>query len=415
MMETTLCYGENKVLTLHADDAQLLYVHDDGAGDRTRDQIADAVKSGLEKPLEYPPLAESLLEGDHVVIPLAPQVPEGETVLRAVLDYLFSQDAMRVPGRVTILRSPEDAVWNHPRLTEILPSPELAEKVEVVTHNPKDKDSFALLGLDAASESLVLNRLLFDADVILPVGSFLPSMTTGYYGIHTPLYPLFSDEVTQRRFHFFSRDMHERQHDLLHQLSDEVQEVTRQLGVALSLQVIPGLPGAAGTGVADVVFGNYHDVFQEGYSRYRDRWTFLSGQTPNMVVGSITGAPMQQCWRNVSRALVTASRIVSEGGVIALCCDVAGELPMGLEVYRRTQDVEKAAKWIRREDADDAQMVLDMLPVLQDYRVFFLSPLDGDLLEELNIMPLADPQTLERLLRNSGTCMILPDVHRLIV
>ncbi|MDO4583427.1 MAG: hypothetical protein Q4D62_04910 [Planctomycetia bacterium] len=400
-------YDGKKHVELDTSPIDVLHIHgEESLPNLTLAEVDEKIRDGLENPLEFAPLRECIMVGDQVVLPIAPGIPQGERIVRQVVDYLENLPPEHQPGKITLLQ---------PYAGMLSPISGGKVEVEIVTHNPEKKEHFALLGVDSTGESLVLHRLLFDADVIFPIGVFQPADTTGYYGIHTPIYPLFSDAQTQRRYRFFGRQLHETQHEQMHQLQHEVAEVTRQSGVTLMLQVVPGIPMRGNSGVAGIFVGEYRQVLRDGYSLYRDLWTLLEERQPEVVLATITSESSPQEWENISRALVNASRRLEPGGVILLCADFPASWPISLEIYRNSQDVPTAVRAIHRQESPDAQFILDILPILRDYRIFFWQPEEAERWEEMNITPLENLEELYRLLRHSGTCLVLPDAHRMIL
>ncbi len=272
----------------------------------------------------------------------------------------------------------------------------------------------ALLGVSETDETLVIHRKLFDAEFVLPIGFFLPKGTPGHAGIHTAVYPTFSDEETHKRFKDFGPVLHAANHKLQHELEKETAEATRQLGVLCMLQVVPGVPSPGSSGIARILTGNYLDVESDGYSLYREIWTNLSNQRPRVVLTSVTGNESTS-WYWAMRALECASKVADpDDGIIVLCSDLEGEFPRALEIYRQVQDLDPTEKFIRREALPDAGLMMAGLRVIHDFRVFFVSNLDPDFLEDINVFPLDGADDLERLVKNSGSVTILPDVQRMI-
>ncbi|MDO4629059.1 MAG: lactate racemase domain-containing protein, partial [Planctomycetia bacterium] len=309
------------------------------------------------------------------------------------------------------------------------------ERVKILKHHPDQKEEMALLGVTESNETLVIQRALFEAEFVLPIGYFQSKNTPGYVGIHTPIYPAFSDTETQKRFLGFGPKMHVTQHALMHELEREIEDATRQLGVFCMMQILPGIPqvevsimepseilevsknteSLKMSGIARILVGNYEEVARDGYSQYQEIWTNLTSQKADLVLATITGRDSGS-WTTVMRALENAAKIAdADNGVIVLCTELTGELPRSLEIYRQVQDTETAEKFIRREKLPDADSAVSMINILSQYRVFFISRLDGELLEDINIMSLESVADLERLIANTGKCTILPDVHRMIM
>ncbi|MBE6428877.1 MAG: hypothetical protein E7028_09945 [Planctomycetaceae bacterium] len=414
-MNIKLHYGLDSELKISSDDQNLLYFH--GQNTPTAlgaEELLSEVRQSLETPINFPSFRECLLDDDRLVIPIAPGIPQIELILQSVLKYVFSGPEIHRPAYVTILRTKEDEAAGKPRLEKILSDESMKKRVEIVTHHPEKKEETAWLGVAATNETIVINRKMFDAEMVLPIGYFLPKNTSGNLGIHTAIYPLFSDEQTQKRYENYGPQLHASNHELMHQLKDEAAEATRQLGVQCMIQVVPGIPARGKTGIARVMVGEFHELEVDGYSLYREIWTNHSSQKPELVLASVTGTAASD-WSSVMAALVNASRLApNDGGIIVLCSELGGELPRSLEIWRHVQNFETAAKFIRREELPDAALAVEMLRVLTTHRVFFLSRLDGNLLEEIGIMPLTDEMEFERLLAKCHSFSILPDAQRII-
>ena len=124
-------------------------------------------------------------------------VPQAAQITASVVRGLIA--AGIAPDGITILRS-QAGVSNgaeHPcRLVE----KPLDRQIPTVVHDPCDRAGLAYLAADDNGEPIMLNRLLTDADVVLPIGCMQGAGSGGYFGIHTPLFPAFSDQTAVARF-----------------------------------------------------------------------------------------------------------------------------------------------------------------------------------------------------------------------
>ena len=161
-----------------------------------------------------------------------------------------------------------------------------------------------------------MNRLLTDADVVLPVGCMQREHSAGYFGIHTTIYPEYSDQQTQARFRKHDRFTGNGHH---RELQHEVNHVAWLLGVNFSVQVVP----AAGDGILHVLAGQSDVVRRQCRELYRAAWHRSVAHRASLVVAAIEGAPRQQTWENLGRVLENAMGLVEEDGAIAVCCDLA--------------------------------------------------------------------------------------------
>ena len=151
---------------------------------------AAAVAAALDEPLDYPPLAKTATPGDRVVLVLDHALPQAAAVAAAVIRVLVAAGVE--PDGISILRTQAGGRGGAEDPCRLLDDT-LRARITAVTHDPSDRDCLAYLAADDEGEPIVLNRLLTDADVVLPIGCLQNEAATGYFGIHTPLFPTFSD------------------------------------------------------------------------------------------------------------------------------------------------------------------------------------------------------------------------------
>ena len=198
-------------------------------------------------------------------------------------------------------------------------------------------------------------------------GCIQPDRARGYYGIHTALYPEFSDHKTQARFRKhdrFSDNGHHRE------LRREVNHVAWLLGVNFTVQIVP----AAGDGILHVLAGKSDAVRHRGHELYREAWTWPVAELAELVVAAIEGGPVHQTWENLGRVLERSGRLVDEGGAIAVCCELS--TPPGPAMQRLMGEPARdaALRQIRRENPRDLLPTLQLAKALESYRVLLAQP-----------------------------------------
>ncbi len=253
-----------------------------------------------------------------------------------------------------------------------------------------------------------MNRLLTDADVVLPVGCTQREHSAGYFGIHTTIYPEYSDQQTQARFRKHDRFTGNGHH---RELQHEVNNVAWLLGVNFSLQVVP----AAGDGILHVLAGQSDVVRRQCRELYRAAWHRSVAARVNLVVAAIEGGPRQQTWENLGRVLEGAMGLVEEEGAIAVCCDLAAAPGPALQRFIGAPSREEAVRQIRRENPRDALPALQLARALETHRVYLLSRLAPGLVEELEMIPIAGPDELARLAQRNSSCLVLANAVRAMV
>ena len=301
--------------------------------------------AALDDPLDYPPLCKTATPGDRVVLAIGSGVPQSAQVAAAVVRSLMAAGV--APDGITILRTRADVesgVASPCRLLEKT----IGHRIVTVTHDPRDRAGMAYLAATDAGEPIMLNRLLTDADVVLPIGCMHGEKTTGYFGIHTAVFPTFSDHETLARF---------RRLDALGingpckgDLKGEVENVAWLLGVNFTIQLVP----AAGDRVLHVVAGRSEAVHRRSRELYDAAWSCLVARRASLVVAAIEGSSVQQTWENLGRTLETAGTLVEDGGAIAVCCDLAAAPGPGVQRLAGARSREAALRHIRKDRPADA-------------------------------------------------------------
>ena len=365
---------------------------------------AAAVAAALEQPLEYPPLAQTTTPGDRVVVVLGSDLPQVAQITAAIIQALMTS-GVDADG-ITILRSEDDATGKENPL-ELVSGP-AAERIRILSHEPANRRNLAYLAASEGGEPILLNRQLTDANVVLPVGCMQREHSAGYFGIHTTIYPEYSDHYTQARFRKHDRFIGNGHH---RELQHEVNHVAWLLGVNFSLQVVP----AAGDGILHVLAGQSDVVRRQCRELYRAAWQRSVAQRASLVVAAIEGAPRQQTWENLGRVLENASSLVEEGGAIAVCCDLAAAPGPALQRLVGGPSREEAVRQIRRDNPRDALPALQLARTLQKSRIYLLSRLDPALVEDLEMIPIGGPDELVRLARRNRSCLVLANaVHAMV-
>ena len=380
---------------------------------------AVAIAAALEQPLEYPPLKQTTTPGDRVVVALGSGVPQVAQITAVLVQALM--DSGIAPDGITILQNEADVTAGQENLSgsvgfqpayienplRLIPEP-AAQRIRLLTHDPADRRNLAYLAASEGGQPILLNRLLTDADVVLPVGCTQREHSAGYFGIHTTIYPEYSDQQTQARFRKHDRFTGNGHH---RELQHEVNNVAWLLGVNFSLQVVP----AAGDGILHVLAGQSDVVRRQCRELYRAAWLRSVAARVNLVVAAIEGGPRQQTWENLGRMLEGAMGLVEEEGAIAVCCDLAAAPGPALQRLIGAPSREEAVRQIRRENPRDALPALQLARALETHRVYLLSRLAPGLVEELEMIPIAGPDELARLAERNSSCLVLANAVRAMV
>jgi len=344
------------------------------------DDVAAELAHALDEPLDYPALSRCTTPGDRVVIAVAPGVPQSGLLVAETIRSLVA-GGVQADG-ITVLRRAEDAAIGEGDPAEWL-SGTLRDQIAMAVHDPDDRDSIAYLAANDDGEPILLNRLLTDADVVLPIGCFGDWHTAGYHGIQTAIYPTYSDRAALGRFRSLE-SAGSAQRATKH-LAKEADHVGWLLGAMFTIQVVPG----PGDRVQHVLAGETGSVRRRGWKLHEAVWHGSVPGHASLVVASIEGGPRQQTWENVARALAAAARLVEPDGAIALCCELTEEPGPAVQRLATAGDRDEALREIRDQSLPDGLVAVQLAETLARARVYLLSELDESLVEGLEMAPIA--------------------------
>jgi nickel-dependent lactate racemase len=371
-----------------------LVAHCDGPRGVPLGCVGEATDRLLAEPLEFPPLAQAILPGDSIVLALAEGVPRAATIVARVVEVLLSAGVSA--SNIRLLRTQADAASGSDPTSEL--SPEARAAIECVTHDPANRAALSYLAATSGGDPIYIDRSLHDADFVITFGCLRPSGSLGYHGIHSALYPSFSDERSLDRFRS-PKSLQPRERE---RLDDAANEVAWLLGVQFTVQVVPG----EGEEVLHVLAGDVDAVLREGSRLCEAAWAYWVPERANLAVTTIEGAKAQQTWDNVARALAAASRVVSDDGDVAICCDLADPPGPAVQRIAGADDPDAALRAVRGHRPADALAAAELAHALKRGKVYLLSRLDSDLVEDLGMTPIAADQ-IPRLVARYDACIVL--------
>jgi nickel-dependent lactate racemase len=276
---------------------------------------------------------------------------------------------------------------------------ELGESVRVVVHDPEDRENLCLVGLNEKNEQLLINRAIFEADVVLPIGcARLPEVAGS--GVYESLFPRLSDAETVARLRIPLRRSTAARIAKTRHKADEAGWL---LGVALVMQVVPGSDGK----IAEIVAGEAHSVAQHCQQLCEQLWSHSVPQRAGLVITNVTGGPQEQTWENIARALAATEPLVEEGGGVAICSDLDTPPGESLEQLVDCADFTEVENELRKDPSPDSWPAWQIARALQRGPVYFMSQLEADVVEELGLAPIENLDELSRLASRQASCIIL--------
>lgn len=393
-MSLVVRFGAQSSATLDVPSEALIAICEAPRG-RPIDDLPAAVDRALAEPLEFPPLAQSVVPGDKVVLALASGVPQGATIVERTLAVLQAAGIDR--HDITLIRTQDDVDAGSADPLAALPR-ELVAGIRVEVHDPKRRESLSYLAADAGGKPIYINRTLHEADAVIAIGCLRLDDSPGYLGINSSVFPAFSDTARLERYRTPAAI------DAAHRrkLQKQADEVGWLLGLQFTIQVVPG----AASEVLHVLAGSSEAVFRAGSRLCDEAWGFDVPRLADLVVATLEGDAGEQTWENVGRALAAATRSLKPGGAVVICSELEEGLGPALEQIVGAVDLDEALAEIQRLHPADALTATQVVQALQHGKIYLISQLDEELVEELGIAPL-ELQHLSRIAQRYATCLVI--------
>jgi len=354
-------------------------------------EVPGLVAGALEGPREFPPLRTAIVPGDQVVVAFGADVPEPAAVLAAVCRVL--EAAGVETDAVTVLADPEAPE----SLAGAVP-----EGVTFKRHDPEDRDNLAYLATTTDGRRVYLNRLLTDADFVLPVGRIAYDSVLGYQGPWGVIYPALSDTETRQAFRArVSDEPPDRGHPAA-PLAEST-EVSWLLGCQFQVGLVSGVSGVSG-----VVAGLGSAVFDQGTRETDEAWGIHTSSRAELVIAGVgrPGVPTEV--GDVARGLATATRLVQRGGKIVVLSKAAGAVGPAVRRLANVDDPRGAASRLKGHETEgDYPAARQLARALAWADVYLLSDLDPDTVEELSMVALERPEEARRLAAVSGSTLVV--------
>jgi hypothetical protein len=356
-------------------------------------------RQALQTPVGFPELWQCVIPGDNVVIAVDPETPNLADVLS-----LLHEELGKVPEggvALTLVLAPDPSGQQWQPLRESIPL-HLRQQLNIVDHDPGDRTHVSYVASSTSGERLYLNRHLAEADLIITVGftRFDPSL--GVRGTSSCLFPAFTDTETLVRTGFATTpDEITSTVQARRQLVDELGWLT---GTQFTLQLIHGPQGPL-----QVLAGQPDQVFEQSGKLNQKLWSITLDEPADAILTSIPAGPA--AWQCFGQALENMLEIVDQGGRIIVISDLEQPEGPAATLLRRTQDPEELLRPLKKEHVADGNHILQLIEALRRARVYLLSRLPPEVVEELGMIPLASETELQKLLTTTPQCLVLPNAH----
>lgn len=347
----------------------------------------EATLSALRAPVDYPALTEAIVPGDTVAVAVDPNTPQVLRILSAVMQLLQETDA----ETISVVVNDEALPSTMQAISEVV-----GDSATVEIHHPSNREALRFLGPDISAHPIYLNRLLVDADFVLPI----TSGRCGDLDYHSDLhgfFPAFSDSASRLRLLSGPPEVRE-------EVADP-NEPAMLLGAQLMLSVTSSNSGKAAEINAGTAIGIRKRLHEA-------RHVPESNSPTSLVVASLDGNQQQQTWQNLTRAAAAAATRADAGGTIVLWTNLS-DAPTG-SLLRISDDTAEFGTHVENPAEDELPRwdpTLTPASVLrnlaQEYRILLRSDLSPEVTEALGIGTIESGEDLSRLTRSFAKCSLI--------
>ncbi|MFC1759058.1 hypothetical protein ACFL2H_09860, partial [Planctomycetota bacterium] len=120
-------------------------------------------------------------------------------------------------------------------------------------------------------------------------------------------------------------------------------------------------------------------------------------------------------WLNFARTIRAAAQFVEVDGTIAICTELRARPGSALRRLVGSDSLESAARAIKKDPSPDALAASELVSALQNFKVFLLSGLDEQFVEDLGLGYISNQDEVARLVGRHHSCIVVENAQRVIV
>jgi nickel-dependent lactate racemase len=190
----------------------------------------------------------------------------------------------------------------------------------------------------------------------------------------------------------------------------EAAEVSWLLGAPFVVQIIEG----EGDDIAHVVAGPVSTT-AEGQRLLDESWHMNVPSPAETVVASVSGNPNRCDFADLAAAFSSAARAVRPGGKVILLSEANPDLGVGAAILREADDPQQALTLLAERNPPDRAAAFQWASAAAHAKLYLLSGLPADTVEEMFATPLENAGQVQRLLRGDGPVLFVQDAHKAMV
>ena len=339
--------------------------------------LREMLLAQLANPVDFPEISRAITPEDQIAIALKKNVARDTEIVAHLIDYLVGM-GLTLPQLSVVVESNGD----RDRLKLALREQGDTAIPEVVTHDSKDENGNACLLVSPAGNPVHVNRMLFDADVVIPIGS--PSSRDSQLGCDS-VCPSFCSQAFRNELISLSVS---RRAELIRQVND-------WLGVFWQIQVV----AQAGKQVVDIMVGQRDTIATAAQTLHNQLWTFDLPELCSLSIVTVESGDPMDPWDEIAHALEVADSTLQGNGRIAICCDAVSpprKSDKQVDVHAPDHITSPAAR---------------VQDILQTRSIFMFSQMGRNVTETLGFAFVESPDQLNKLASQHDQVNLIRDAH----
>jgi hypothetical protein len=129
------------------------------------------------------------------------------------------------------------------------------------------------------------------------------------------------------------------------------------------------------------------------------------------VIAAIDHEAGPHAWEQLGAAVEVARSLVARGGKIVILSDLNAELTQGLEMIRTGESARDAIRPLRKAAPPDLICATQLAAAADWARIYLLSGLPDEIVDELFLAPVSNETEVRRLLDEDSSCLFLEAAH----
>lgn len=366
-----------------------------GDWDDSRSSSPSSVTAHFDDPIEFPALSSAFVTGDRIALAVEPGFPEVEPLLVEVVGYLLKHNA-EAPQLQIVLAQPH--AWLQSSLIQECRD-RFDVEIDVLVHDEHQAESMGYLAADHGAEPIYVNRVLLEADFVLPITCSRDPQAWAYTGLYG-IVPWFTDAKTQQRWR---QEAAKQDVDHPQKRLKVAKEVAWLLGIQPVLAVVPGPHGH----IDSLYFGNVEHVERAIEGSLAARKIQEPPQPADLLVATIDGDRSQQSWDNVARVLYLAERFLHPEGSIAVVTDLDQSPGAVFRWLSSAEAREATERHLLKSSHPNALAAIEILRAQTRHKVYLMSRLPSAQVEEWGIAAIENAHELEHLIRSHDSTIVI--------